>query len=102
MLTTNGRRHGRRGGTTLSGHDVCHSHSFYIIHAPVQNYTMYNTRPSGERFPRRKQPCKLFLFNLAKCVTDEDLQGIFSPYQPIYATVALGKRGASRVRCLRH
>lgn len=70
------------------------------LFTPLQSYQhrfMYRQHNAAERLPCQKQPCKLFLFNLAKCVTDDDLKGLFSPYRPIYATVALGKRGASRV-----
>lgn len=42
--------------------------------------------------------CKLFIYNLAKEVTDYELQPLFAPYYPKYVTVALGKKGTSRVR----
>lgn len=38
--------------------------------------------------------CKLFIFNLARTVKDADLQVLFQPFSPIYAAVAIGKKGA--------
>ncbi|KFM28570.1 hypothetical protein F751_0311 [Auxenochlorella protothecoides] len=61
----------------------------------------YYHRPNGHHLrrvspPPAEQPCKLFLFNLAKCVTDSDLRPLFAPFKPQYAKVALGKKGQSR------
>ena len=37
-------------------------------------------------------PAKLFIFNLARTVTDGDLLPLFAPFSPLYATVAVGKK----------
>lgn len=60
----------------------------------------YPSRPGVQpmQVSGREQPSKLFIYNLAKCVTDRDLWPLFAPYNPEYATVALGKKGSSRVR----
>lgn len=53
--------------------------------------------------------CKLFLFNLARTVTDADLGPLFAPFNPIYSCVAIGKKGGNcladsdvpNIRCCR-
>lgn len=37
-------------------------------------------------------PAKLFIFNLSRSVTDQDLKPLFAPFGPLYATVAVGKK----------
>lgn len=39
------------------------------------------------------QGCKLFIYSLARTVTDADLAPLFAPFAPIYSCVAIGKKG---------